>query len=222
MSIATGVWRQTLERASDLRKRALAVPSAWKDQTKPGPSQPALVALVQQLFFTAAQRNRILFVSADGETQISKFCEQVGSVLAEISHANVLIAAGNSASHPEPIKMPADATGAPAAADDTCVQLTGNLWRTSFDDFITGPGRKTNGGVRSFEYFLFAADIGDAAAKSLYERCDGAVLVITANHTRREAALRAKDVLNSWNVEMLGTVLDRRTFPVPESIYRRL
>ena len=222
MSIATGVWRQTLERASDLRKRAFAVPSLWKDQTKTEPAQSALAALVQQLFFTAAQRNRILFVSADGETQISKFCERVGSVLAEMSRANVLIVAGNSASHPEPIKMPADAARAPAAANDACVQLAGNLWRTSFDEVITRPARTANDGGRSFEYFLFAADIGDAAAQSLYETCDGAVLVITANHTRREAALRAKDVLNSWNLEVLGTVLDRRTFPIPESIYRRL
>jgi hypothetical protein len=48
------------------------------------------------------------------------------------------------------------------------------------------------------------------------------VLVLTANRTRRESALRAREYLLHCNAELLGTVLDERTYPVPEAIYRRL
>jgi Mrp family chromosome partitioning ATPase len=69
---------------------------------------------------------------------------------------------------------------------------------------------------------IFGASIHDGAAPLFCKASDGAVLVITANQTRREAAVRAKEILLSWNAQLLGAVLDNRAFPVPESIYRRL
>jgi Mrp family chromosome partitioning ATPase len=51
---------------------------------------------------------------------------------------------------------------------------------------------------------------------------DGVLLVLEANTTRRAAAQRAKSVLESSQVRLLGTVLSERTFPIPESLYRRL
>jgi Mrp family chromosome partitioning ATPase len=48
------------------------------------------------------------------------------------------------------------------------------------------------------------------------------VLVLTANHTRRESALRAKEQLLQCNAELLGAVLDGRTFPIPKAVYQRL
>lgn len=73
-----------------------------------------------------------------------------------------------------------------------------------------------------FDYLILGATVADDATPLFCKACDGAVLVITANQTRREAALRAKEILHGWNVQLLGAVLDNRTFPVPESIYRRL
>ena len=57
---------------------------------------------------------------------------------------------------------------------------------------------------------------------SLCNLSEAAVLVLTANITRREAALKAKEQLLRQGVTLLGTVLDQRTMPIPESIYRRL
>jgi Mrp family chromosome partitioning ATPase len=51
---------------------------------------------------------------------------------------------------------------------------------------------------------------------------DGVVLVLEAHSTRREAARRAKENLEMADVRMLGVVLNNRTFPIPESLYRRL
>jgi Mrp family chromosome partitioning ATPase len=51
---------------------------------------------------------------------------------------------------------------------------------------------------------------------------DGVVLVLKANSTRREAARKAVLNLQSAGVRILGAVLNRRTFPIPQAIYGRL
>ena len=51
---------------------------------------------------------------------------------------------------------------------------------------------------------------------------DGVVLVLEANSTRRESALKAIEALRGAQADVLGAVLNKRTFPIPESVYRRL
>jgi receptor protein-tyrosine kinase len=51
---------------------------------------------------------------------------------------------------------------------------------------------------------------------------NGLVLVIEANSTRREAAAAAADSLRSAKVPILAAVLNKRTFPIPEKIYKML
>ena len=51
---------------------------------------------------------------------------------------------------------------------------------------------------------------------------DGVVLILKANSSRRETAQRALQELQSANVRVLGAVLNRRTFPIPEALYKRL
>jgi len=51
---------------------------------------------------------------------------------------------------------------------------------------------------------------------------DGVVLVIKANTTRRDSAREAVQQLRASNVRVLGVVMNQRTFPIPESIYKRL
>jgi Mrp family chromosome partitioning ATPase len=51
---------------------------------------------------------------------------------------------------------------------------------------------------------------------------DGAVMVVQANVTRREAAKRVADDLRAASARLLGAVLSNRTFPIPAPIYRRL
>jgi Mrp family chromosome partitioning ATPase len=52
--------------------------------------------------------------------------------------------------------------------------------------------------------------------------CDGLVLVLTANKTRRLVAAQMKNQLKKAHVPLLGTVLQERRLPVPEGLYRRL
>jgi Mrp family chromosome partitioning ATPase len=61
---------------------------------------------------------------------------------------------------------------------------------------------------------------GDAAL--LAHLTDGAVLVVGSNRTRRESARMAKESLETASVLILGAVLNKRLFPIPEAIYRKL
>lgn len=51
---------------------------------------------------------------------------------------------------------------------------------------------------------------------------DGVVLVLEANATRREAAVRVTENLRMANIPVLGAVLNNRTFPIPAAVYKRL
>jgi len=51
---------------------------------------------------------------------------------------------------------------------------------------------------------------------------DGVVLVLEANSTRREVALRVTESLKAMNIPVLGAVLNNRTFPIPAAVYKRL
>lgn len=51
---------------------------------------------------------------------------------------------------------------------------------------------------------------------------DGVVLVIESNSTRRESARVAKEGLEAARIPILGAVLNQRTYPIPEALYKRL
>lgn len=51
---------------------------------------------------------------------------------------------------------------------------------------------------------------------------DGVVLVVKANSSRREIARKALQELQVVNMPVLGAVLNQRTFPIPEKIYKLL
>lgn len=55
----------------------------------------------------------------------------------------------------------------------------------------------------------------------LGQSADGVVLIVEANSTRRESAQKSKEDLESSGVKLLGAILNKRTFPVPEFLYRK-
>jgi capsular exopolysaccharide synthesis family protein len=61
-----------------------------------------------------------------------------------------------------------------------------------------------------------------ADAIALGKLCDGIVVVLEAGATRRKAARNAVQTLRSSRVQVLGAVLNKRTFPIPEGIYSRI
>jgi len=76
----------------------------------------------------------------------------------------------------------------------------------------------------SFDYVIFdSAPIGGFAdTQTLCSRVDGVILVITYEKTRRQVALRAKKELENAGANILGVVINRRKYYIPDWIYRRL
>lgn len=219
MSTGTRVLRQTLERVTRLHavSPAATVPVAASE-----PPDPALTPLVRQLFFASKNCTRIFFASVDRESRIQDLCERIGKAIATVPNANVAVVHGGAFKAraadlenepPEPLPEYTSAT-----------HLGENLWRVPFGVFEAESKNATadRPALAAFHYLVLGANISDCAAPRFCRACDGVVLVINANHTRREAALRAKETLLSFNAELLGAVLVNRLFPVPEAIYRRL
>lgn len=77
---------------------------------------------------------------------------------------------------------------------------------------------------RQFTYLLIKTPpLTDfAVAVSLSRLTDGVVLIVEANSTRRDLAVRIKQELQQANIAILGAVLNNRTFPVPQALYSRL
>jgi Mrp family chromosome partitioning ATPase len=75
-----------------------------------------------------------------------------------------------------------------------------------------------------FEYVLIDApplrQYGDAA--TLGWLTDGLVMVLEANSTRREFARQIADTLQATQIKILAAVLNKRTFPIPKILYKRL
>jgi len=77
---------------------------------------------------------------------------------------------------------------------------------------------------REFDYaVIHAPSVCNSESLSLLAHvADGLVLSIEAHRTRRLNAMRIRDRLLAANVRLLGVVLQERTFPIPERLYRKL
>ena len=61
-----------------------------------------------------------------------------------------------------------------------------------------------------------------ADAIGLGQLTDGVVLILEANSTRRESAKKVTESLRASNIPILGAVLNRRTYPIPNALYKKL
>jgi capsular exopolysaccharide synthesis family protein len=98
-------------------------------------------------------------------------------------------------------------------APDSCNLLNSERIKTRFEELRKG-----------FDYVVIDAPplIRYADAIALGHLTDGFVLILEANSTRREAALKVTENLRAAQIPLLGAVLNKRTFPIPDSLYRRL
>ena len=106
--------------------------------------------------------------------------------------------------------------------------------------FVVGTGRAGGepsvllGGVKGqemasslstrFDYVIIDAGrtLGQVEAALLAPSVDGTVLVVRANHTKREVMAKAESEIRSHGGRVVGSILNRRTFPIPDAVYRRL
>ena len=189
-----------------------------------------VAGLVRQIFLastTSAAPRNILFLAADDVTRVVDLGEKAALTLARLSGMKAAVIGGPLLNAPakKPPQSVADSTLWRAHS----VALTDRVWRLPawlFRDRLAQQVSEPRGAMAEFrslfKYFLFATCAGSSELPIFGGICEAAVLVITANQTRREAALHAKEMLGRYKLPLLGAVLTDRVFEVPEAIYRRL
>src|SRR4051794_34165374 len=114
---------------------------------------------------------------------------------------------------------------APRSVRKLATRIRKNVWTLPSADAgsLNGPSLCTYMAEvrRDFEYSIVAAPAASLSKTlELARFADGIILVLSAQKTRRVAALRVKNALAK--ARLLGTVLSDREFPMPASLYRRL
>ncbi|MFZ0283945.1 MAG: hypothetical protein WAL32_01835 [Terriglobales bacterium] len=203
-------------------------------------AQEQIRGLVRQIFLPGWPRpcRQVVFSPVDQGPDIGPICMQVGQTLAD-EGSGVACVVEACRSGREVGETRKDRLG-PVAGEkrfgtlrDSSQQLSASLWFMPRSVFIGGSENNLSPAwLRArlaelrleFDYTVLqgpAAGAGSEAAL-LGATCDGMVLVLQANATRRATAQRVKETLHSANARLLGTVLSERTFPIPSSLYRRL
>lgn len=206
-------------------------------------AQQECLKLVQRIFLGRPPNvaRRIVFAGVDRGNGCSRICVEVARILVANTSGSVCLVDANFRNPSLPgVFGVSDDRG---LADSVLVeggirtfakQLTpSNLWLLSAGDIGPSSPSLLNSdrlGVRlqelgeEFDYVLI-----DVPALNLYADAialgriaDGVVVVLQADSTRRESALKALESLRQAHIEVLGAVLNRRTFPIPDFVYRRL
>jgi len=203
-----------------------------------------ITKLVQRLFLLADAAHAPSFVAFCGAEQgagCSWVCARTAEVLAEQTPGTICLIDANlrSPSLHEHFHVERGAGFADALRDSRPVrELTRRTWHANLSLLTAGTvGEESNGALhpdrlralfselrREFNHVLMdTPPVGSHAdATLLGQLTDGVVLVIGSNSTRRETARAAKESLEAAKVPMLGAVLNRRTFPIPQALYERL
>ena len=76
----------------------------------------------------------------------------------------------------------------------------------------------------SYDYVLFdcGSVLGTASTRYLAGALDGLLLVVHSSNTRREICHKALEELRAAQASVLGVVLNRRQYLIPEVIYKRV
>src|SRR5579862_3655113 len=209
---------------------------------KKEPPDEEITKLVQRLFSQGGKGNGPKVVSFSGiarDDRSSWICARAGEALAGYAEGSVCMVEANLWSPQLHVQLGvsnqkglAEALVAPDDIRNFAVPLSGkNLWfiPSGLVKPVIHPSmeryRERFAELReAFDYVLVSAPAlsREADATFVGQLADGVVLIVEANQTRREIVRRAKDQLESSRVQLLGAVLDQRTFPIPEKLYQKL
>ena len=199
--------------------------------------------LVQQIFLlpTTAAPRAVVFASPEKGSGCTWVCAHTADVLATCIAGSVCLVDANLRNpslhgqfgvenqrglseallHPDPIRTFVRPLGLP------------NLWLVpagSSADAATGLVTSERMRLRinelksEFDFVLIDSPALNTCneAISLGSVVDGVVVVLQANASRKQTARQAIEEMQAGKARVLGAVLNRRTFPIPESIYKRL
>jgi Mrp family chromosome partitioning ATPase len=212
-------------RITSIRERAAGKPSPMTASV----CDEQIQALVQQLFFRheTPHVRHVGFAPVDVSTGTATLCLAVARALAADDKYDVALIDARS----ESVCLYAE-LGIPAQNRvGATSMIEPRLWIVPRQSWLpdTDQGRITDQSLSrlrdltaDFDFSILWCDPVSWLTTSIGQNCDGLVLVLAANSTRRMVALQIKDQLERARVSLLGTVLAERQFPVPQSLYRSL
>lgn len=196
-----------------------------------------MMNLAQRVFLTEGPNSphAVAFCSVDRNDGVSGICLELAKVLAAYSTRPVCLIDGNlHAALPSALLKANHSASVPEQDQYHCQEISPNLWHTavkmlgSWTENGTAPPHQLKellNYLRSRFHFIVIDSpeaSGEGYATTFGQLADGTILVIEANSTRKVAALQAKKTMEAMNIRILGSVLNNRTFPIPERLYRRL
>jgi Mrp family chromosome partitioning ATPase len=196
--------------------------------------------LVQKLFLGAQAPRRVVFAGTEPGSGSSWTCARVAEALAQQGRGSVCVVDCN-------LRTPglhqqfgsenhhglSDALAGFGPIREFAHRWSRNLWLLSCGSSAEA-GLAMLGSERmrsrlaelrsAFDYVLIDAPALNSCndAILLGGLSDGVVLLLKANSSRRETARKAVQDLHGANVRVLGAVLNQRTFPIPEALYKKL
>ena len=195
--------------------------------------------LVRQVFVPGWPKpaHQVVFSAVDAKTDIRGICMQVGLALAaQVSGTTCLVEANLNGPGLEDVVEKNGHDLIPnqerSAFRDPFRGTSNELWllqkdvfQTKIDKSWSGPWLRERLAELRHTYdftVLYGPPAGTGSEAALLgSLCDGVVLVVEANSTRRVAAQKVKERLHAANARLLGAILSERTFPIPEAIYKK-
>jgi polysaccharide biosynthesis transport protein len=219
-------------------------PIAQDPQASLDPRQrEELVKLTQRIFLRpgAEGPRAVVFTATESGNGCSFICACAGALLASQVGGSVCVLDANlrnpSLHHQFGVENRfglADALQGPESVLNYARTMSlPNLWLVPAGSYVENSSALLNSGrmrqviaeLRGRVNYLLidaASMNGSNDAAAVAAAADGAVMVLKANSSRRETVRQVLQELQTSKVQVLGAVLNQRTFPVPDSIYNRL
>lgn len=186
-------------------------------------------ALVEQLFFRpeSGPVRYVGFAGSEPSTETAQLCLEVARVLAEEGRYDV----GLVDASPGTVPLQTQLDVAPTLRPETTWPIAPRLWLVPRQNWLTSSEEqripeqnfsRLRELTMEFDFAILCCPSVSWLTTRIGRACDGLVLVLTANKTRRLVAAQMKNLLRNAQVPLLGTVLRERCFPVPEALYRKL
>jgi len=194
-------------------------------------------ALIQQLFFQheAGLVRNVGFAPIEASAQTAPICIDLAKALAGGGKYDVGLIDASADAVPLQQRLQVEAPHhfldhSPDQPKDIW-PVASRLWLVPWQSWSRGGGlhsitdqdlERLRDLMKGFDFcILYCAPVSWLTAR-IAQSCDGLVLILTANKTRRLVAAQIKEQLTKAHIPLLGTVLAERRLPVPQGLYRKL
>ena len=188
------------------------------------------IGLVQQIFLVA-KHTCVVVCGVDEQQSTTSLISEMARTLSSQADGSICLAIVNSNGRDDqrslrdlPAELPASTTRTDLNEPRRNLVVARNLF-TNSDNSPFRPetlGKRIKELRQQFDYILIDVPPLGASSEALMagHHADGVMLVLKADHTRRLAASKVREALAASGVPLLGVVLNNRTFPIPDLLYR--